>query len=224
VLELVDSRNDLKFETAAKTVGREIAIRAKEGAGPDAWKSFRTSVEAHGAEGVGKAVEREWEMEPMTRKNVRKALAFRTAPVAQEGGAAASSEGEAPEADEDVPRHPSTTFLDRAYHHYLHSLATFSLSTAPTPDPLRTVKQLTQRLTPSDARGAPRPVLTVPLAGRTPRAGERTDGWASTIEKGEKTVKKGGPISRAKGSRGKHSRRQMFTGTKQSEEELAGSA
>ena len=45
VLELVDGPNDLKFESAARTVGREMAVRAKEGAGVEGWWAFRKRVE-----------------------------------------------------------------------------------------------------------------------------------------------------------------------------------
>lgn len=231
VLELVDSRNDLKFETAARTVGREMAIRAREGAGPEGWPAFRRRMEQNGLEKVARELEEANELHELTRKNVGKALAFRTNNPAPE--VEATEEGEAPEADEDVATgatttspHPATMFLDRAYHHYLHSLATFSLSTTPTPDPLRTVKQLTQRLSPEEGRTPPKPVVTVPLVGRTPRAGERTDGWASTLEEdvAVEGSKRGGPIGRAKWSKGREARRQVYTGTKQSEEELAGTS
>ena len=236
ILELVDGPNDLKFEGAAKTVGREMAIRAREGAGPDGWKSWRARVEADGAEGVLEAIEESVELDALTRKNVTKALAFRAAafkafPPSAPISTSTEAEGvESLEAEESsASLHPATLFLNRTYHHYLRSLAEFSLSTSPTADPERTVQQLTQRLTPSDARGPPKPVLTVPRAGRSPRAGERTDGWASEVEQGvEGKSRRGGPISLAKGSRAREARRSSrkvgggWTGTKRSEQELAG--
>lgn len=227
ILELVDGPNDLKFEGAAKTVGREMAIRAREGAGPEGWKSWRARVEQDGAEGVLAAIEESVELDALTRKNVTKALAIRSAAFtafAPPPSTDASGE-EVIESSESL--HPATLFLNRTYHHYLRSLAQFSLSITPTADPERTVKQLTQRLTPSDARGPPRPVLTVPRAGRAPRAGERTDGWASELDvEGEKS-KRGGPISLAKGPRAREVRRSRkvgggWTGTKRSDEALAG--
>lgn len=228
VLELVDGPNDLKFENAARTVGREMAVRANEGAGPEGWWSFRQRVEAGGAERVLDKLEGATELHERTRKNVVKALAFRLPEAESVAPEASVAEGaEAPEADAVEPTaslHPFTKFLDRSYHHYLHTLASFTLSTAPTPDPLRTVKQLSQRLTPSDSRGSPKPVFTVPRAGRSPKAGERTDGWAATLEAGRAIVKRGGPISLAKGPRAREARRSTYTGTERSEEELAGNS
>lgn len=221
VLELVDGAHDLKFEMTARTAGRELAIRAKEGAGSEGWWEFRKRVEGGTEAEVLERLEASEELEEMTRKNVRKALAFRQAetPLIKE-----PVEGEeAAEADDTPPEKvvaPSTAFLNRVHHHYLRSLATLSLSTTPKPDSTRPITQLTQRLNPSDARGAPSPVLTVPRMGRVPKAGERTDGWE--LEKGEeRTSKVGGPIGRAKGSRSREGRRQVWTGTKRSDEALA---
>lgn len=220
MLQLVDSPNDLKFELAASTLGREMAVRAQEGAGSEGWWTFRRRVEANGPEGILTAISASVEVPDLTKRNVDKALQFRTAPEAVD------AQGEAEEGVERVvvaPVHPATRFLDRAYHHYLHTVATLRLATAATPDPTRSVKQLTQRLAPSDTRGAPRPVLTVPLAGRAPQAGQRTDGWATELSAVElDAIKRGGPITRAKGARAREARRSVFTGTKTSEEELAG--
>ncbi|GAA5871346.1 hypothetical protein JCM1840_004419 [Sporobolomyces johnsonii] len=199
VLELVDNRNDLRFENAARTVGRELAIRAREGAGRNGWWTFRKSVENDGPERIVERLENAAELDPLTRKNVVKALQFRALAVP----AASPSPADA-DADEPTPTptttttHPSKRFLDRAYHHYLASLASFSLASAPAPDPTRTVKQLTQRLVPSEHKSAPAPVLTVPRAGRVARAGERIDGWDQALEDGVVVRKTGGPISRAK--------------------------
>lgn len=151
------------------------------------------------------------ELEELTRKNVGKALAFRSAPVAvvpgeEVEGEVAEEGAEADDTPPTTPPSPSTDFLNRAHHHYLRSLAELSLATSPVPDPLRQVQQITQRLNPVEWRGPPRPVQTVPLAGRRAKAGERTDGWA--LDEGEvSTPKVGGPIGRAKGSKGREGRR-----------------
>lgn len=207
VLELVDSPHDLKFESAASAVGRELAVKSREGAGREAWWDFRKSVEGgdHAAELAN--LTKSSVLDELTRKNVGKALAFRkSVVVAVEPDA---EDGEVTPVDESLlpptPPTPASLFLDRAHEHYLRSLASFDLSTAPLPDSERTIKQLTQRLNPSDRRGAPLPVETVPLAGRTPKAGERTDGWA--VNELEVVSKNGGPIGRAKGSRGREGRR-----------------
>ena len=218
VLSLVDSSKDLKFEHAAAAVGRELAVRARtdDGPGPAGWWSFRSRVEAASPAAQLDTLARAPELEDLTRKNVIKALQFR-----QGGPRFVSEEGEAPEADEDAPVLAGATadFLDRAHHHYLQSIATFSLATPAEADPERVVQQLTSRLRPSEARGAPMPVLTVPRAGRAPQAGQRTDGWDQA--EGEVVEKFGGPIGRAKGSRGRQARRQVYTGSRQSEEALA---
>lgn len=228
VLELVDGPNDLKFENAAKAVGREMAVRARGGEGVEGWWTFRRRVEAKGEKEVLGELEKSVELEELTRKNVVKALAFRGA--AFEGFSRPSTtttttnaEGEVVPAAEEpstAELHPSTLFLNRTYHHYLRHLALLTLSTTPTPDPTRTVQQLTQRLTPSDTRGAPRPVLTVPMAGRRRLAGERVEGWQGSEEKNRE---RGGPISLAKGGRSRSERRRReFTASKTSEELLAG--
>lgn len=207
VLELVDSPHDLKFESAASAVGRELAVKSREGGGRATWGDFRKSVEGgdHAAELAN--LTKSTVLDELTRKNVGKALAFRKSvvvaaePDAEDGDATPVDEALLPPA----PPTPASLFLDRAHEHYLRSIASFELSTAPLPDSERTIKQLTQRLNPSDRRGAPLPVETVPLAGRTPKAGERTDGWA--VNELEIVSKNGGPIGRAKGSRGREGRR-----------------
>lgn len=218
VLELVDGPHDLKFEMTARTAGRELAIRAREGAGLDGFWDFRKRVEGGTEAEVLARLEESEELEEMTRKNVRKALAFRQAETLL---IKEPTEGE--EADDTPPETaiaPSTAFLNRVHHHYLRSLATLSLSTTLKPDSERSITQLTQRLNPSDTRGAPSPVLTVPRMGRVLKAGERTDGWE--LEEGaERSAKVGGPIGRAKGSRSREGRRQVWTGTKRSDEALA---
>lgn len=219
VLSLVDSSKDLKFEHSARAVGRELALRARaeDGPGADGWWAFRKRIEAATAGTQVETLARAPELEELTRKNVVKALQFRTGPRFVEDGEAAE-----PEADEDLATPPGATadFLDRAHHHYLQSLATFALATPTSADPSRVVQQLTSRLRPSDLRGAPSPVLTVPRAGRAPQAGQRLDGWE--LQDAEVEVEKfGGPIGRAKGIRGRQARRQEYTGTKRSEEALA---
>ncbi|KAK4703979.1 large subunit ribosomal protein L17, partial [Phenoliferia sp. Uapishka_3] len=220
VLELVDGPNDLKFESAARTVGREMAVRAKEGAGVEGWWTFRKRVEGGREEDVVKRLMEAVELEEMTKKNVGKALAFRVGDFAattpsstvDESLLPPPTDSEAPEADESSPSptlSPSTQFLNRAHHHYLLTIASFSLSTTPSPDPLRKVQQLSQRLNPSDERGPPNAVHTVPYSGRRAKAGERTDGWALD-EESERTSKFGGPISRAKGSKGREGRKESW--------------
>ncbi|GAA5918485.1 hypothetical protein JCM1841_003258 [Sporobolomyces salmonicolor] len=198
VLELVDNRNDLRFENAARTVGRELAVRAREGAGMSGWWTFRERVEDEGPERIAERIASAAELDGLTRKNVVKALQFRALPVPVPVGDAASTPAAEP-ADEPTAtttKHPATVFLDRAYHHYLSTLASFSLASAPTPDPSRSVKQLTQRLAPRESKAPPAPVLTVPRTGRVPRAGERVDGWEQAQDVAVR--KTGGPISRAK--------------------------
>ncbi|GAA5841180.1 hypothetical protein JCM9279_000568 [Rhodotorula babjevae] len=231
VLELVDSAADLRFERAARTVGREMALRAREVVpgsatgdmrGPAAWHDLRKRVEAHGPERIGELLGGAEELDALTRDNVVKALRYRAAPLPVDPATSVSSAAEvvsAPAGEVDAPSavaagaaaeatlpavHPASLFLDRAYHHYLLSLATLSLSTSRAPDPERTIKQLTQRLGSLELRGAPRPVLTVPSVGRSPKAGERTDGWEATAER--EVSKRGGPIARAKGNKGRESR------------------
>ncbi|TNY19732.1 RNA recognition motif-type RNA-binding protein [Rhodotorula diobovata] len=225
VLELVDSASDLRFERAARTVGREMALRAREGptpAGQDGWHALRRRVEAKGPDHIGAMLGQARELEPLTRDNVVKALRYRAAPVpvdpatsvasasevlpAAAAGEADAAGGAPPAAATTPVVHPASLFLDRAYHHYLASLAEFSLATQRAPDPLRTIKQLTQRLGSLELRGAPKPVVTVPSVGRTPKAGERTDGWEAHVESGEEVSRRGGPIARAKGNKGRESR------------------
>ncbi|GAA6029830.1 hypothetical protein JCM8097_001068 [Rhodosporidiobolus ruineniae] len=228
VLELVDNANDLRFENAARALGREVAVIARGARSEDkqraTWGEFRTVWEENGAEGIKEQLERCGNLEDLTRANIAKALAFRALPVAVDPETSVSSAAETevvPEADADVPAassssaspsatvtavHPATLFLDRAYHHYLSSLAAFTLASAPAPDSTRTIKQLTQRLSSAtlETKGAPRPVLTVPQVGRREKAGERVDGWERS--EGEYVSQKGGPISRAKGNKGRESR------------------
>lgn len=226
VLELVDGPNDLKFESAARTVGREMAVRAKEGAGVEGWWAFRKRVEGGAEDDVVRRLLEAVELDPLTRKNVGKALAFRVADVLDAPFAAlavdadADPNADAPEADASSASpvlSPSTQFLNRAHHHYLLTLASFSLSTSPAPDPERRVLQLTQRLNPSEERGPPSPVHTVPVSGRRAKAGERTDGWALE-DASDRTGKMGGPIGRAKGSRGREGRKEAWTGARSPKE------
>ncbi|GAA6060908.1 hypothetical protein JCM10212_003942 [Sporobolomyces blumeae] len=232
VLELVDNQNDLRFENSAKTVGRELAIRVQEDkSGAEGWTEFRNQVERDGPERVVERIKDSRVLGDITRKNVVKALRYRTneLPVAVSSESTtknlstspdveASSNAETSLASRDaaaspdpVPAvHPATLFLDRAYHHYLRSLAEFRLATRQVPDPNRPVHQLTQRLHPNEFDSAPKPVLTVPTSGRRALAGERTDGWSSTeLERadddaaGRATGRRGGPITRAKGDSSK---------------------
>lgn len=205
-----------------------MAVRARGGEGVEGWWSFRRRVEAGGEKSVLGELEKSGELEDLTRKNVVKALAFRGAAfegfarpapsttTTAEGAEPIDAELQAEQEATDL--HPSTLFLNRSYHHYLRHLALLTLSTEPTPDPTRVVHQLTQRLTPSDTRGAPRPVLTIPVTGRRMKAGERTEGW-----EGVQGSKRGGPISLAKAGRSRSERRkEQWTGSKRSEEQLAG--
>lgn len=242
VLELVDNANDLRFENAAHTVGREMALRAKEagGPGPEGWKQFRARVEANGPERIGESIAEASELGKVTRQNVVKALRYRSAPVpvseesvasSAELSGASPSDADAPAVDSSsssstpaVTTHPALLFLDRAYHHYLSTLATFSLSTASKPDPLRPIRQLSARLreteTSIERKGSPRPVVTVPRVGRVPRAGESTAGWAATEGDSERNeiLARGGPISRAKGTFGREARKERSKTTRQGTE------
>ncbi|GAA5965450.1 hypothetical protein JCM8115_005755 [Rhodotorula mucilaginosa] len=241
VLELVDNANDLRFENAARTVGREMALRAradngKGAAGPQGWKDFRARVESQGPERIGHLVGEAPELGKVTRQNVAKALRYRQAPVpvttdsvTSTSELSSSSSSPSLEADADsassssssssLPTtHPSLLFLDRAYHHYLATLASLTLSTPSIPDPLRPIRQLSARLRETEAvmerKGAPRPVVTVPRSGRVPKAGQSTAGWAATTEEDEgsrvqnEIVARGGPISRAKGAFGREARKE----------------
>ncbi|GAA5821948.1 hypothetical protein JCM11251_004791 [Rhodosporidiobolus azoricus] len=229
VLELVDNKNDLRFENAARALGREVAVRAREmkseEEGRGVWGKIRKVLESDGPEGVVKQVEKLEAVDAMTRKNIVKALQYRAAPVPVDSHSLPSDAATetVPEADADLPTtdtpsaststtvtatHPATLFLERAHYHYLSSLASFTLSSRPSPDPLRSIKQLTQRLggtSAYEAKGAPKPVVTVPTAGRREKAGERVDGWKFKGGRDE-VSKRGGPISRAKGTRGRESR------------------
>ncbi|BGP31118.1 54S ribosomal protein L8, mitochondrial [Rhodotorula toruloides] len=219
VLELVDNPNDLRFEFAARAIGRELAIKAQENSDKRVWWDFRERVESKGADKIGELLMAEETIAPLTRKNALKALKFRkgTVPVLEEDVKAAQGEEAVVEAKEGeeavaekkgekvvsplgptVVEHPATLFLDRTYHHYLTSMATFVLATSSAPDPSRTVKQLTSRLGSMDIKGPPNPVLTVPRIGRVPRAGERTTAWDQTLKEG-KSSEATGPISIAKG-------------------------
>ncbi|GAA6008874.1 hypothetical protein JCM11491_003814 [Sporobolomyces phaffii] len=217
VLELVDHQNDLRFESAAKTAARELALRTRRlDLGPEAFPEFRTRVEQGGRDAIAANLARATDvLGPVTRKNVDKALRFRrteshrvpvdatstTKPLSTLPSASSSSSSD----DQQVVKlaHPATLFLDRVYHHYLASLAEFSLSSSSSstlyhPDPNRTVSQLTQRLHPRESKPPPKPVQTVPMAGKKFFAGERTDGYHLAAD-AEVEVARGGPISRAKG-------------------------
>ncbi|SCZ97992.1 BZ3500_MvSof-1268-A1-R1_Chr7-3g09662 [Microbotryum saponariae] len=226
ILELVDNRNDLKFETASKALARELALRAKgqgERNGPDVWWGLRTRLEAFGEEGIFGQFEKEPTIESMTKKNVLKALRYRKA-----FPPSLNSDPTLTETPTTAALHPAVQFLNRTHHHYLHHLASLQLSTPSTPSSYKTIKQLTQRLRPSESRGAPRPVLTVPMMGRRVAAGQSTRGWPKHDEQrsspssldgleqrlsgldlnsGEaKGREKGGPISRAKAGRSRDAR------------------
>ncbi|BGP15001.1 hypothetical protein JCM10213_002856 [Rhodosporidiobolus nylandii] len=235
VLELVDNRNDLRYELAAHSLGRELAILARpSAANPEGdsgtWSRFKGVFEQDGPDGVATRVGECAELDEMTRKNVVKALQFRTAPLPVDSASlesAADAEsvpaGEVDASSSSSPStsaaataevtatHPSTLFLARAYHHYLSTLASFTLASRPVPDAERTVKQLTQRLRSAvlETKGAPRPVLTVPQVGRREKAGERTEGWEGRAE--EVVVKKG-PIGLAKGKKGRQPRFERSAG------------
>lgn len=220
---------------------REAIVGEDQYAGKVVWHNFRRRVEGGSEAEVLEKLGEAFELHELTRKNVQKVLVFRrpepvlllndgtVSPSATSSAdadvveASSATPEAAPEADEASPSaslSPSTEFLNRAHHHYLRNLATFNLSTTPEADPDRQIKQLERRLNPSDYRGPPKPVLIVPLTGRNPKAGERTDGW--NLRHGvEPTPKFGGPIGKAKGSRGREGRKVVWTGTKKSEEELA---
>lgn len=222
VLELVDSPHDLKYESTASSVGREFALLVKEtGAGPTLWWDFTKRIEEGNESVVLQKLMEAQELKPLTRQNVGKVLAFRKsapAKASMESADDAKSTPTASSADADsivIPKalvSPTATFLARAHVHYLRSLASFeNLVISPVPDPSRIIKQLTTRLSPSDARGPPRPVQTIPRLGRVPRAGERLEGWTAGPG-AEKVFLQGGPISRAKGSRSREGRRVEWTG------------
>ncbi|GAA5849674.1 hypothetical protein JCM3766R1_002126 [Sporobolomyces carnicolor] len=225
VLELVDHQHDLRFENSARTCARELAIRTRTAnLGPEAFAKWRARVEAQGPDGVIDHFKQDDdakhpELNKVTRKNVVKSLQFRPSP----SSSAASS-------DEPVS-HASTLFLDRVHHHYLSSLAEFSLAsssstTSPSsdsssspsasalyrPDPSRQVSQLTQRLHPSETKTSPKPVLTVPMTGKRFLAGERTDGYIVDQPADGRLL---GAISRAKGDWSKHGldRKRRVVGT-----------
>ncbi|GAA5980005.1 hypothetical protein JCM5350_005993 [Sporobolomyces pararoseus] len=241
VLELVDNKNDLRFENSAKTVGRELAIRTREqNLDKTSFKLWRETIEAGGESGIVDRLTNSKELGDITKKNVKKALQFRlnelslpvskestvkpistlpsttstttsTEPITSDNTISTTSST----IDEVKALHPSILFLDRVYHHYLSSLAQFSLLSSTTsssslslgsPDPLRQISQLTQRLHPSESKTPPSPVLTVPTIGKKFFAGERTDGY---LVQQEGVVGGGGvglgPISRAKGDWSKQS-------------------
>lgn len=229
-----------------------MAIRAKEGAGPEGWWNFRGRVEngsSKGEEGVIERISESVELGDLTRKNCVKVLRFRVGQSTEtivEGSDSLDPTEIIPETDSSalpvpVPSSsssssssiisPTTAFLNLTHNHYLRSLATLSLSITPTLDPLKSLKQISARLNPTDERGPPKQVYTLPRSGRSPKAGERLDGWGeipdgkaldSVLVNTEIVSKRGGPIGRAKGSRGREGRRQEWTGTKRSSEELAG--
>lgn len=188
-----------------------------------AWWTFRKRVEGgtH-AEIVDKMIKSN-ELKEMTKQNIGKSLTYRVSSLDEmrelgevvEEGAKVEESFEsisslpAPDADSvDHILSPTTHFLNRAHEHYLRNLATFeSLSTTVIPDPDRLIKQLTARLRPSDRRGPPLPVTTVPRVGRVPRAGEQTEGWQVVEGEEGRFISAGGPIGRAKGSKGREGRR-----------------
>ncbi|KAM0788696.1 hypothetical protein ACM66B_002793 [Microbotryomycetes sp. NB124-2] len=208
VLQLVDGPNDIKFETASRAVGREMAIRVKsqkKGAGPDGWSSFRTRVESS-QDPIGQ-LQSAPELEKLTKQNIDKALRYKAVELTE---GTTQDEG-----SKQVVASAVTKFLDRSYHHYLQQLAIFSLASKAVEDPDRLVKQLTSRLRPSETRGAPNRVVTVPLSGRVPKAGERTDGWQQQqqqqeeVFEGDERRRAGGPISIAKFDRSREARKQQ---------------
>ncbi|SCV70566.1 BQ2448_3328 [Microbotryum intermedium] len=229
ILELVDNRNDLKFETTSKAWARELALKAREAssAGPDVWWALRTRLESQGEEGILAQLEKEKAIDPLTKKNLIKALRYRKAFVPT----TSSSHSEANVTE----IHPSTQFLNRTHHHYLHHLATLQLSTPSTPSSYKTIKQLTQRLRPSETRGAPNPVLTVPIIGRRVQAGQSTRGWAQDEQTspdafeermrattlGTKEGERGGPISSAKAGRSRGARRSAYSASSTSPSTIA---
>ncbi|GAA5928022.1 mitochondrial 54S ribosomal protein bL17m MRPL8 [Sporobolomyces koalae] len=218
VLELVDNKNDLRFENAAKTVGRELAIRTRDlSLGPEAFQQFRTSIEANGDEGIVEALSNSTQLGSITRKNIVKALQFRSNPLVKLPVSRQStteplesiSSNETVESGSDALEpvksvHPANLFLNRVYHHYLSNLAHFSLSDQNPlgPDPERPVSQLTQKLYPSESKPVPKPVLTVPTVGKKFLAGEQRQGYEIGQQSNSTTTTtRGGmgPISRAKG-------------------------
>ncbi|GAA5956660.1 hypothetical protein JCM3765_005695 [Sporobolomyces pararoseus] len=220
VLELVDNKNDLRFENSAKTVARELAIKTREKQTLDSntFKIWRETIEAGGQEGIVDRLSNSKELGEITRKNLKKALQFRL----NESTSTTTTESTTSSENTPTPTtptHPSILFLDRVHHHYLFHLAQFSLSStsSPTssssslgsPDPSRQISQLTQRLHPSEFKTPPSPVLTIPTIGKKFFAGEKTDGYhlVSVDSDGGDLGGGGGngPISRAKGDWSKKS-------------------
>ncbi|GAA5971928.1 hypothetical protein JCM11641_001573 [Rhodosporidiobolus odoratus] len=251
VLELVDNRNDLKYEAAAKALGRELALMARpaphqpEGS-KGTWEEFRRTFEERGTEEIAVQIGKCGNLQEMTRKNVLKALQYRSLPVAVDAASispstptsstpredadallppSSTSSEEGPSDHDKVVKttHPHILFLERAHHHYLSSLASFSLASLPTSDPTRTIKQLTQRLSglSFETKGAPKPVLTVPQSGRRERAGEKVSGWEGREH--EPMMGLGaqgkGPISLAKQGKGRVVR---FLGRDRKHEQMDG--
>jgi hypothetical protein len=227
-------------------VGREFALLAqKAGEDKSIWKKFRTSIES-GVNHVDMLdrLAKEEGLKELTRVNCRKALAFRishlddsttsalvdelstaspplpTTTVESSSSTPVSITADLAQVSIFHPPTPIKSFLDRSYVHYLRSVATFkTLSVTPTLDPIRTVKQLSARLNPSERKGLPSEVLTQPRLGRVPRAGESTEGWSYDDAEDQRRYEKGGPISRAKGPRGREGRRSEWTGKRRSEVE-----
>lgn len=234
ILELVDNKNDLRFESSAKTAGRELAILSHSSGDKNSFKSFRSRIEADGEGSIVDNLQLAKELGSVTRKNIAKALQFRTSPLLSlpvdsssttkpississtptlESDSSSSSSSSSDQLEPVKSLHPSTLFLDRVYHHYLSTLASFSLSqTSYSPDPSRQISQLTQRLHPTELKSAPKPVLTVPMTGKKFLAGEDRRGYEGQVD-GERMV---GPIGRAKGDWGRMGldRKRRFGGEK----------
>ncbi|KAM0746570.1 ribosomal protein L17 [Meredithblackwellia eburnea MCA 4105] len=228
ILSLVDSPKDLKYDITARTVGRELALRARarqeDGDGEGAretWWEFRKAVVEGEGDGLDRLMNHHW-LDVKTRKNVGKVLAFRPVEItaSEEQEEVIKGEEEPPTKDEEATsaaeaaepervsvqesNTPVSAFLALSRTHYLATLATLSKSTPTAPSTSSVLKQLTTRLNPSDSKGAPRPVLTVPVDGRRARAGERTQGWEGWAKT---DVGRMGPIGLAKGASSRESRR-----------------
>ncbi|KAK4056534.1 54S ribosomal protein L8, mitochondrial [Microbotryomycetes sp. JL221] len=214
VLQLVDGSNDFKFEFTAKSLGREMAIKAKQqqGGGPQSWTRFRQQIES--SSNLLETINNATELSSLTRRNIVKALRYTLSPPQSTSSETSSSSSSSSSSAVDTTK--IQRFLDRSYHHYLQQLATFNLSSAdePVPDPNRQIKQLTQRLKPSETRGSPKQVVTVPLQNKIPKAGQITEGWKGQqhddlVQQEYETKLKRGPISRVKFQTLKQKRKQI---------------